>query len=384
MPMALEGIRVLDLSRLAPGPYCSMILGDLGAEVIRIESADPRARVEGVLGLDPEATERYRAYNPQGRNKKSIIIDLTGQEGREVFYRLAGGADVILEEFRPGVVKKLGVDYETIRKINPMIVYCSLTGYGQQGPYSKMPGHDINYIAMAGALSVIRDSQGRPVTPSNILADMAGGGMHAAAGILAALVARSLHGVGQHVDCAMVDGVISLTHFEPLWEGREFFGLPFYDVYQTADGKWISTGNMEPWFWSNLCRAIGREDLVSCQYDPGRREELKDTLAGIFGEKSRDQWFQELKDQNVCVAPVYTVEEASRDPHIISREMFVEVDHPRFGGVKQVGLSLKLSATPGRIRSTGPMPGEHTGTILEELGYSAEEIKSLRDRGTVA
>lgn len=383
MPMALEGIRVLDLSRLAPGPYCSMILGDLGADVIRIESADPRGRLEGVLGLGPDATAEYRAYNPQGRNKKSIVIDLSRREGREVFYRLAGGADVILEEFRPGVVKKLGVDYETVREINPLIIYCSLTGYGQNGPYAKMPGHDINYIALAGALNVIRDSNGRPVIPSNMLADMAGGGMHAAIGILAALVARSLHGTGQHIDCAMVDGVISLAHFEPLWEGREYFGLPFYDVYQTADGKWISIGNMEPWFWANFCRAIGREDMVPYQYDPGR-DDLKKNIAGIFREKTRDQWFDLLKDKDVCVAPVYTMEEASGDPHILSRGMFEEVDHPGFGKIRQVGVSPKLSATPGRIRSTAPLPGQHTGSILGELGYTSEEIKKMRDDGIVA
>ena len=386
MKMALEGIRVVDLSRLAPGPYCSMILADLGAEVIRIESADPRATVEGMLGLDRETTERLRAYNPQARNKKSIVIDLRQKEGKEVFYRLAKGADVVLEEFRPGVVKQLGVDYETVRKINPQIVYCSLTGYGQAGPYAKLPGHDINYLAIAGALSVVRDRDGRPVIPSNILADMAGGGMQAALGILAALVARGLHGTGQHVDCAMTDGVVSLMHFEPMWKqfGANLFDSAFYGVHKTKDGKWLSTGNLEPWFWANFCRALDREDLAPLQADPTRWKEVTEVLEAIFETKTRDEWFEFFRDKNVCVAPVLSVEETQQDPHLCEREMFVDLDHGKFGRIRQAGISVKLSETPGKVRSFGPMPGAHTGPILAELGYTEEEIRRLKDSGAVA
>jgi crotonobetainyl-CoA:carnitine CoA-transferase CaiB-like acyl-CoA transferase len=386
MKMALEGIRVVDLSRLAPGPYCSMILGDLGAEVIRVESADPRATVEGMLGLDRETTERLRAYNPQARNKKSIVIDLRQEAGRAVFYRLAKVADVILEEFRPGVVKQLGVDYETIRGINPKIVYCSLTGYGQKGPYSMLPGHDVNYLAVAGALSVIKDREGKPVIPSNILADMAGGGMHAALGILAALVARSLHGVGQHVDCAMTDGVVSLMHFEPMWAhfGASLFDTPFYGAFKTRDGKWLSTGNLEPWFWANFCKALDREDLIPTQADPGRWKEVTAFLEETFRTRTRQEWFEFFREKNVCVAPVLSVEEAQEDPHLREREMFVELDHEKFGKVRQVGISVKLSETPGRVRSCGPMPGSHTDAILGEIGYTEEEVSALKETGAVA
>lgn len=385
MVMALEGIKVLDLSRLAPGPYCGMILGDLGAEVVRVEAMDKRARVEGVLGLSDELAEMFRAFNPQGRNKKSIVIDLRKDEGREVFFRLAAEADVILEEFRPGVVKRLGIDYEKVKEVNPRVIYCSITGYGQDGPYAKRPGHDLNYISTAGAFSAIKDERGKPVIPSNILADMAGGGMHAALCILAALVARSLHGVGQYVDCAMTDGVVSLMHLEPLLQRTEGLrGLPYYNVYETKDGKWFSVGNVEPWLWENFCRALEREDLIPLHRDTEKYPELFAILREIFREKTREEWFDFFKDKDVCAAPVYDMEEAERDPHLRAREMFVELEHAKFGKITQAGISMKLSETPGRFRSFGASAGQHTDDILSALGYTEEEMKTLRDKAVVA
>lgn len=385
MVMALEGIKVIDLSRLAPGPYCGMILGDLGAEVIRVEAMDKRARAEGVLGLSDELAEMLRAFNPQGRNKRSIVIDLRKEEGREVFMRLARDADVIIEEFRPGVVKRLGIDYEAVREVNPEIIYCSITGYGQTGLYAQMPGHDLNYIAMAGALGVIKDERGKPVFPSNLLADMAAGGMHAALCILAALVARSLHGVGQYVDCAMTDGVVSLMHMEPILRHTSGLrGLPYYDVFETADGKWFSVGNVEPWLWENFCRALGREDLIPMQREVDRYDDLRAELRAIFKQRSRDEWFEFFKDKDVCAAPVHEVEEAERDPHLREREMFIELEHEKFGKITQVGISMKLSRTPGRVRFPGCGPGRHTDEVLAELGYNEAEIRELREAGAVA
>ena len=385
MAMALEGIKVLDLSRLAPGPYCGMILGDLGAEVIRVEAMDKRARVEGVLGLSDELVEMFRAFNPQGRNKKSIVIDLRKDEGREVFFRLAAEADVILEEFRPGVVERLGIGYERIKEINPRVIYCSITGYGQDGPYAGRPGHDLNYIATAGAFSAIKDGSGKPVIPSNILADMAGGGMHAALCILAALVARSLHGVGQHVDCAMTDAVVNLMHLEPLLQRTEgLLGAPYYGVYETRDGKWFSVGNVEPWLWENFCRALDREDLIPMQGDRERYPELFSILRDIFREKTREEWTEFFEGEDVCVAPVHDMSEAEQDPHLRAREMFLKLDHEKFGKITQVGISMKLSETPGRFRSFGAAAGEHSDDILAALGYSGEEIAALREKEVVA
>ena len=385
MVMALEGIRVLDLSRLAPGPYCGMILGDLGAEVIRVEAMEKRARVEGVLGLSDELAEMFRAFNPQGRNKKSIVVDLRLEEGREVFFRLAEGADVILEEFRPGVVERLGIGYEKVKEVNPRIIYCSITGYGQYGPYAGRPGHDLNYISTAGLFSAVKDDEGNPVIPSNLMADMAGGGMHAALCILAALVARSLHGVGQYVDCAMTDGVVSLMHLEPLLQRTQSLrDLPYYNVYETRDGKWFSVGNVESWFWENFCRAMGRDDLIPMQHDTGKYPELITTLREIFKQKTREEWTEFFRDEDVCAAPVNDIEEAERDPHLRAREMFWELEHAKFGKITQAGISMKLTGTPGRFRSFGASPGQHTDEILEGLGYCEKEIEKLREKAAVA
>ncbi len=398
--MALEGINVLDLSRLAPGPFCSMLLGDLGADVTLIE-APPEALPSGgrrgplPAAADDESAQRGTAFNALGRNKRSIVLNLRKEEARQVFYRLARTADVVLEGFRPGVVKRLGVDYETLSRLNPRLVYCSLSGYGQDGPYVGMVGHDINYIAIAGALGLIGWPGGRPAIPMNIIADFAGGGLHAAYGILAALLAREKSGRGQFVDIAMTDGVMYMLaaaisqYFltgavpragEALLNG----GVPHYNVYETKDGRWITLGSLEPHFYGNLCRAMGREDLIPYQYDSSKREETFAYFRERFRTKTRDEWFEILRQTDICVAPVYALDEALDDPHNRYRQMVVEVEHPTVGRAPQVGIGTKLSETPGRIRSPAPLPGQHTDELLSGLGYSAEEIASLREKGAVA
>lgn len=210
--------------------------------------------------------------------------------------------------------------------------------------------------------------------------------MHAALGIMAALVARGLHGVGQHVDCAMTDGVLNLMHFEPIWAyfGANLFDSPFYGAYRTKDGKWLTTGNLEPWFWENFCKALDREDLIPLQADPARWKEVTEFLEQTFETKIRDEWFSFFRNKNVCVAPVLSVEEAQEDPHLRAREMLVDLDHEKFGRIRQVGISVKLSETPGKVRSFGPMPGAHTEAILVELGYTEEEMRNLKESGAVA
>jgi crotonobetainyl-CoA:carnitine CoA-transferase CaiB-like acyl-CoA transferase len=394
MAMALEGIRIIDLTRLAPGPYCTMLLADLGADVIKIEPGGGRAALM-VLPQTGEEEERRRAHNAEGRNKRSIVMNLKVKESREVFYKLAEKADVIIEEFRPGVMKRLGVDYETIKEINPRVIYCSLTGYGQDGPYEQFAGHDINYISIGGAQGIIGERGGRPVVITNLIADYAAGGMHAAIGILAALMARERTGKGQHVDIAMTDGVVSMMHSEVasyFATGRVpvpgnilmFSGCPYYGIYETKDGNYISLGALEPWFYENLCKALGREDFVAHQWNDEKWEEIGSCFREIFLTKTRDEWVELLRQIDTCVAPVYSLDEISSDPQLVHRKMVVDIDHPTLGKVKQVGISVKLSETPGSIRSIAPRPGEHTEKILLDLGYTKEGIEELRKSGAIA
>lgn len=395
--LPLEGIRVVDLSRLAPGPFCSMLLGDFGADVILVEEpAHTGGRQTATeAAADEERAQRAAAYNFFGRNKRSVTINLKLEDGRRVFYDLARTADVVLEGFRPGVVKRLGVDYETLRAINPRLVYCSLSGYGQDGPYAGLVGHDINYISIGGALGMIGWPGTPPAIPMNLVADFAGGGLYAAFAILVALMARERTGQGQYVDMAMSDGVLSLlTFFISQYErsgevprgGTHLLngGAPFYNVYETKDGKWISVGSIEPYFWENLCRALGREDFIPHQHATGeKREEIFAAFREQFKTKTRDEWFRILTETDICAAPVYSLDEALADPHNRHRGMVVEVEHPTLGAVRQVGVAPKLSATPGRVRRTAPVRGADTDAVLAELGYGPEQVAQLREAGVL-
>ncbi len=393
--MALEGIRVLDLSRLAPGPFCTMLLGDLGADVLMVEA--PTEALPGGASLDRpvgEGADRALAFNALRRNKRSIILNFRHDEARRIFYRLAETADVVVEGFRPGVVKRLGVDYETISAINPRIVYCSLSGYGQDGPYAGMVGHDINYISIAGALGMIGWPDQPPAIPLNVIADFAAGGLHAAYGILAALLARDKTGRGQHVDIAMTDGVLYLLTLAVTQHlasgvvprpGEEVLsgGAPFYNVYQTKDGRWLGVGSLEPHFFVNLCRALGREDLIPLQNDTSRWGEIFDAFRAEFRKKTRDEWFAILKETDTAVTPVLDLDEALNDAHNRHREMVVEMNHLTLGKVRQVGIGTKLSDTPGAVRSLAPHPGEHTDEVLSQLDYDSGRITALREDGVV-
>ncbi len=396
---ALDGIRVLDLTRLAPGPFCTMILADLGAEVIRIEEPGPptgrRAQQAGSAGVQmPGRSFAGSPYNALNRNKKSLGLNLKSGPGREVYARLAQRADVVVEEFRPGVAKRLGIDYETLAARNARLIYCAITGYGQSGPYRDVVGHDINYIATAGALSIMGPPGGKPAIPHNLLADYAGGGMHAAIGILAALMARHRTGQGQYVDVAMLDGTIALLAqtFSSFFANGKLpargatrldGGAPNYDRYETADGKYITVAALEPWFFANLCRALGREDLIEHEFDPQWSEEIRRVMTEAFKSKRRDEWFEILKQSDICVGRMLTLDEVADDPQVKARAMIVELESPGGEKVKQVGVSLKLSATPGSIRSLAPSLGEHTGEILESLGYTRETIERWQSQGAI-
>ncbi|MPZ98079.1 MAG: CoA transferase [Dehalococcoidia bacterium] len=393
MTMPLEGITVVDLSRLAPGPYASMLLGDLGADVILVEAPAGSVSAMGGGG-DDEAAQRRRAHNALARNKRSIVVNLKEEAGREVVHRLASSADVFLEGFRPGVVDRLGVGYEAIAETNPRIVYCSLSGYGQTGPYSQMVGHDINYISIGGALGMIGRPGQKPAIPYNVIADFAGGGLMSAFSILAALMARDRTGRGQYLDMSMSDNVLYLLASQtagvlaggppPVPGARGLGGgSPHYDAYECADGKFLSLGSLEPHFWANLCEVVGRPDMQPHEFDASKHEEFKGHLERTFKTKTRDEWFAELRDIDLCVAPVLTLDEALEDEHQRARGMVVEVDDPRAGTVRQVGIGPKFSDTPGQVRTTAPTPGQHTEELLAGLGYEASDIASMREQGAV-
>ncbi len=394
----LDGIRVVDLSALAPGPYCSMLLADMGAEVIVVEQAGrPQGRRD--LSHDPnEERRRYSSY-ALGRGKRSIGLNLKSDEAREIFYGLCDNADVVLEGFRPGVVKRLGVDWETLSARNPRLVYCSLSGFGQTGPYATHVGHDINYIATGGALGMIGDyaAGGRPSIPVNIIADFAGGGLMAAFAIACALQARERTGEGQYVDLGMSDGVMSLiTSALAGYEGAGADmspaahvlngGEPHYQVYETADGRWFSVGSMEPYFYANLCRALGLEQYIEDQgtTDASRRAEIRQAFAMAFKTRSAEEWHELLNEVDVCAKPVLSLDEALCDEHNIARQMVVEVPTPDGGVMRQAGVAPKLSATPGRIRGGAPTRGQDTEELLASLGFDAVAVASLREQEIVA
>ena len=394
MTGALHGIRVIDLSRMAPGPFCTMALGDLGADVIRVEEpGGGRMARERTADSDELEVKRRAAFNALNRNKRSIALNLKNAKAQQVLHELVKGADVFVEGFRPGVVSRLGCDYETLQEINPRVVYCSLSGYGQDGPYSNLVGHDINYISVGGALGVIGSVDGPPVIPYNIIADYAGGGLHAAMAILAALMARNHTGMGQYVDIAMSDGVAYMlasllseyfaTGNVPARGGMSLNGgAPYYNVYTCRDGRYISVGCIEPWFWSTLCRTLGREDLIAGQFEAGRAEFVKGELEREFSTKDRDEWWDLLSGvDNIAVAKVSSLDEVATDSQNLHRNMVVEAGEVGGQPVRQVGIGPKLSETPGSIRSLGATVGQHTDEILGELGYSSSEIAGMRESG---
>ena len=378
---ALEGIKILDLSRLFPGPYASMILADLGADVLRIE--DRRFAGEGP-GMPTVM-----------RNKRHMTLNLKHPQGKEIFFRLAREADVVLEGFRPGVTRRLGIEYESIRGVNEKIIYCSVTGYGQDGPYRDMVGHDINYLSFGGVLGLNGDTGGAPVVPPIQVADMAAGGMNAALGILAALIARQRTGRGQYIDISMLDGVVAMLPFpasmlwslgqsprrgDTLLSGR----YPCYQVYETKDGGFISIGALEPRFWEALCKKLGREDFIPAQYDEGeKRAEMFSCLREAFKKKNREEWMGELQDLDVCVGKVLDLEETFRDPQVVCRRMVTEFQDAGKGKMKLLSSPVKLSETPPDIRAAPAEFGEHTGEVLRELGYNADQIAEMKRTGIV-
>lgn len=402
MTSPLEGVKVLELIRVAPGAFCTMMLADMGADVLKIETPPVDPPEVGSEMADHEA--RRAAFRFVNRNKRSIALNLKHLEGQKVLHQLVADADVLVEGFRPGVMARLGGDYETLSKINPRLIYCSLSGFGQSGPYRDLPAHDINYLSLGGVLNLIGEPDRHPAIPLNIVADYAGASMHGVVGILFALLARHHTGRGQLVDVSYLDTTVSLLAATPPM--RDFFfdgstcrrgegalggSYPYYTTYDTADGKLLSVGCTEPWLWENFCKAIGREDLgrFALQDDhfagvaDADSRLAKQEVQDILRQKTRDEWFEFFKDKNVCVGPVYTVEETFQNPQVKARQMVVDIEDPRHGRVRQAGIGIKLSDTPGSIRFAGPTVGEHTDEVLIALGYREGQRAQLRKEGAV-
>jgi len=377
---ALRGIKVVDLSSMLPGPYCSMILADHGARVIAIE--------------DRVSMSDDRFLSPINRNKDHMTLNLKTREGHEIFLKLVRDADVLIEGFRPGAAKRLGIDYDTLKKINPRIIYCSITGYGQDGPYRDMAGHDVNYLSFAGILDMIGEKDRSPCIPGIQIADLAGGGMNAAIGILLALVARERIGKGQYIDISMTDGMVGLLSI-PLYISQEKGIVPqrsdsllshryaCYNVYETADGRYISIGAVENRFWQNLCNVLGVPEYGPLQYEEGHREEILDLFRKAFKKKTLEQWASELRDKDVCWGKVQDLREVLNDPLFLARNMVCEAKDNRGKYVTVLGIPVKLRETPGSIRTVPVGFGESTKKILEELGYTKGEIEGFMERGVV-
>ena len=396
-PQALEGLLVLDFCHYRPGGYATMFLGDFGAEVIRVDPppgvfAAATDSLEAGADVDPDA---YAAHLVVDRNKKSIAVDLKHADGKAVLRRLVERADVLVEGFRPGVMRRLGADYETLHELNPRLIYCSLTGFGHDGPYRDVPAHDWNYTGMGGVLSMIGPRGGAPCLPASLIADMAGAGLHSVIGILLALAARERTGRGQFVDISYLDSVISLLAAESSsyfltgkvprrGESERTGGSPWANVYRCKDGGYVTVGCAEPHFWANLCRALGREDLIPRQHPAlDELDSVLDALGAAFATRTRDQWIEFLRDKNVCVGPVNEIDEALADPHVEHRRMVVAIEDPVLGPVRQTGIPIKLSETPGTIRRLGVPDGRDTTEVLHGLGFGDDEIQKLRAGGAV-
>jgi crotonobetainyl-CoA:carnitine CoA-transferase CaiB-like acyl-CoA transferase len=395
--LPLAGLKVLDLSRLLPGGFCSLLLADLGAEVLKVEDTGMGDYVRWappyVEGAEDSA--KSALFLSLNRNKRSIRLDLKSGGGREVLLRLVRDHDVLLESFRPGVLDRLGVGYERLKRENPGLVYCAITGYGQDGPARDRAGHDMNYLGLNGVLGLTGEAGGPPVQASAQIADLGGGALMAAVGILAALRERDRSGEGQLVDVSMFDGSLSLlamTAAQMLAEQRtphrgELMlsgAVVCYRPYACADG-WVTLGALEPKFWQAWCRGVGREDLIDQQFQPPGSASHR-AVEEIFRMRTRADWQAFASEHDCCLEPVLELDEALDSELVRAREMVVAIDQPGAQRpVELLGVPIKLSRTPGDPRrAPGPALGEHTDAVLAAAGYTAEQIDELKRSGAVA
>ncbi|HET8977698.1 MAG TPA: CaiB/BaiF CoA-transferase family protein [Solirubrobacteraceae bacterium] len=397
MSLPLDGLTVLDLSRLLPGGFCSLLLADFGADVIKVEDTGAGDYIRWAPPHYEGAAQTASSalFLSLNRGKRSIRLNLKTEAGREVLLRLAADADVLLESFRPGVMDRLGVGYERLRAANPGLVYCAITGYGQGGPNRDRSGHDMNYLGLNGILGLTGEAGGPPVQAAAQIADLGGGALMAAVGIMVALRERERSGEGQFVDCSMFDGSLSwlaMLAAELVASGRAprrgELGLAgrynCYRPYACADG-YVTLGALEPKFWAAWCHGVGRADLVEHQFDsPGSDSHAE--VCAVFAQRTRAQWAAFAAEHDCCLEPVLDLDEALESELVAAREMVVELAQPGAERpVRLLGAPIKLSRTPADpVRAPGPALGEHTDAVLAGAGYSPEEIAALHEQGAVA
>ncbi|MBI5419645.1 MAG: CoA transferase [Deltaproteobacteria bacterium] len=389
--LTLSGIRVLDLSLQLPGPFCTLMMADHGADVIKVDEPNPRIRnpfAGEESGLSP--ADRYL-----NRGKRSLTLNLKSEEGREVFRKLAASADVVVEGFRPGVTERLGVDYATLSARNPRLVYCSISGYGQTGPMRTVVGHDINYISYAGILGLCGPKDSPPALPPVQIGDLFGGAMLALSGILMALLHRQATGKGKWLDLSMTDGAMAMLSIHaadflaggppPERGGMPLTGMyPCYGTYRCADGKYVSIGPLEAWFWQRMVKALGREDLADSQYATGEEgARVHGDLSKVFAAKGRDEWVEFFGEHDVCLSPVLSLPEALSHPLAQARKMVIEVDSLLGGRERQLGLPVKFAGEEEGSPRRAPRLGEHDEEILGEIGYAPARIEELRAQGVI-
>lgn len=388
----LEGVKVLDLTRLLPGAFCTMFLADFGAEVLKVEDTLQGDYMRFIPPYMDNEGVQFMALN---RNKKSMKLNLKTDAGKNILRRLVKEYDVLVEGFRPGVMDKLGVGYETLKKENPRLIYCAITGYGQNGPYKNKAGHDNNYISLAGILDVTGKSGGEATLLGVQVADLGGGALMAAIGVLTAIIGRQKSGEGTFVDISMQDGALAwlsaivakyLVDKEIPLRGELYLNgaLLAYDVYPTKDGRFMSLGALEPKFWETFCKAIGRADIIPEFMAQGeRKKQLQDELRAVFQSKTQNEWVEFFKDMEVCCEPVKTIPEVIEDAHLKERRMFIDVPAPSGAMTKQVNNPIKFSSVSDIKRKPSPRLGEHTQEVLKALGYSEEDIVAFQSKGVV-
>lgn len=386
---SLDDLKILDFSTLLPGPYATLMLADMGAEVLKISSA---SRPDIVLDYPPFIGDTGVSASQAwlGRNKKTMFLNLKTGEGKAVVKELVKEYDIVLEQFRPGVMEKLGLGYEDLKAVNPKLIYCSLTGYGQTGPLRDAAGHDINYMSRSGIISQAGRRESGPSLMNFQIADIAVGSMNSVIGILAAVNYRKNTGKGQYIDVAMMDGCVPFNSLdgagflvsgkEPKREGERLNGCGcIYDFYETKDGEYLSVGSLEPQFWSRFCTAIGREDLIEGTVYPPNIDEVKAEIRGILKTKTRDEWVEVFSHYDACVQPVLNLKEALlEDEQVKEREMVVDVKLPLHEdvSVKQLATAVKLSECPCEYKFAGYPTGYHTKEVIEQLGMDYAELKA--------